>query len=184
MTTRYQQLYYIVWVLEYIMNITSYNGSLITSIRATYRVHISGVARILVRVKNFWGSASWGVWEAPENIRKFSKYFLRKLLKCIILPYFSKGFNKPCVNFSRLWTKNTNRWETLRKLWNFWWKFNRKFEFLAIFGMFVTENRAFGNNIIFLQQFFPFRRDFPPFHPGYATAYYLPVCSLKNNISI
>ena len=37
---------------------------------------------------------------------------------------------------------------------NFWWKFNRKFGFLTIFGKFVTENRAFGNNISFLQQFF------------------------------
>ena len=33
------------------------------------------------------------------------------------------------------------------------------------FGKFVTKNRAFGNNIIFLQQFFRFRGggNFPPF---------------------
>ena len=30
-------------------------------------------------------------------------------------------------------------------------------EFLTIFGKVVAKNRAFGNNIIFLQQFFPFR---------------------------
>ena len=33
-------------------------------------------------------------------------------------------------------------------------KFNRKIEVLVIFGKFVAKNRAFGNNIIFLQQSF------------------------------
>ena len=36
--------------------------------------------------------------------------------------------------------------------------------FYFIFRKFVTKNRAFGNNTIFLQQFFRFRRGgFPPF---------------------
>ena len=30
-------------------------------------------------------------------------------------------------------------------------------EFLTMFGKDVAKNRSFGNNIIFLQQFFPFR---------------------------
>ena len=34
-------------------------------------------------------------------------------------------------------------------------------EFLSIFGKVVAKNRAFGNNIIFLQQFFQFRGDVP-----------------------
>ena len=68
---------------------------------------------------------------------------------------FFKIFNKPCVTFSRVWTKTSNCWEILRKVCNFWWKFNRKIEFLSIFGKVVAKNRSFGNNIIFLQQFFP-----------------------------
>ena len=47
------------------------------------------------------------------NFRKFFRN-LRKLLKMHNLTYFQKGFNKPCVNFSRLLTKNTNYWETLK----------------------------------------------------------------------
>ena len=34
---------------------------------------------------------------------------------------------------------------------------NFEIEFLTIFGKVVAKNRAFGNNIIFLQQFFQFR---------------------------
>ena len=46
---------------------------------------------------------------------KFLKIFIRILLKCIIFAYFSKNFNKRCVNFLRVWTKNANCWEILRK---------------------------------------------------------------------
>ena len=49
---------------------------------------------------------------------------------------------------------------------NFWWKFYRKIEMLFyFFGQFVTKTRDFGNNTIFLQQFFRFRGggNFPPF---------------------
>ena len=61
------------------------------------------------------------------------------------------------------------------KIWdnfeNFWWKFNRKIEFLINFGKFVTLNRGFGNNTIFLQQFFRFRGEgnFPPSPPPLPT---------------
>ena len=43
-------------------------------------------------------------------------------------------------------------------------------EFFINFGKFVTKIRAFGNNTIFLQQFFGFTVDFPPLPPGYARA--------------
>ena len=36
-----------------------------------------------------------------------------------------------------------------------------KIEFLSIFRKVVAKNRGIGNNIIFLQQFFRFRRIFP-----------------------
>ena len=67
-----------------------------------------------VEYPGFWlGGTLWGsgaeAHEGPRIFENFQKNFLRKLLKCIILAYFSKKFNKPCVNFSRVWTKNTNR---------------------------------------------------------------------------
>ena len=119
----------------------------------------------------------------PENFRKFfKKYFLRILQKMHYFSIFSKKFNKPCVNFLRVWTKNAKCRAILRNFrkfskislenfeksiilacfsknltshalllsafgrklqivgkfsetfGNFWWKFNRKFEFLSIFG--------------------------------------------------
>ena len=36
---------------------------------------------------------------------------------------FSKYLIKLCVNFWRVWTKNSNSWESLRKLWNSLMKF-------------------------------------------------------------
>ena len=41
------------------------------------------------------------------NFEKFSKNFLRKLREIHYFSIFFKKFNKPCVNFSRVWTKNT-----------------------------------------------------------------------------
>ena len=45
-----------------------------------------------------------------------------------------------------------------------------EFLFYFYFGKFVTKNRAFGNNTIFLQQFFRFRGKISPIPPppGYA----------------
>ena len=41
-----------------------------------------------------------------------------------------------------------------------------KLNFIMIFGKFVTKNRAFGNNTIFLQQFFRLRgREYSPLPP-------------------
>ena len=50
---------------------------------------------------------------------KVFKIFLRKLQKMHYCSPFSFKFSKPSVNASRLWTKNTNCWEILRKLRNF-----------------------------------------------------------------
>ena len=126
---------------------------------------------------------------------------------------FSKGFKKLCINFSRVWTKNTNSCEISKGLIKFsndflrilfqiihlaylsekvtipaliFHAFGRKprivekfsenfesfdenkqtnFEFLINFVIFLTKNRAFGNNIIFLQQFLSVSVGFPPFPP-------------------
>ena len=127
----------------------------------------SGVARILVRGNTFSGSASrefqGRIPRGPDNFRKISKNFLRKLLKCTILAYFSKNLANHALIVRAFWRKTqmfVKIWENLE---NFWWKFNGKNGFFTIFGKFVTKNIAFGNNIIFLQQFFPFRGIFLPF---------------------
>ena len=57
--------------------------------------------------------------------------------------------------------EKTNCRKIFRKLWAFLWKFNKQFYFLIIFGKFVTNNRAFGNNIHFLKQFFDMGENFP-----------------------
>ena len=49
-------------------------------------------------------------------LKKFQK-FLEKIAKMHYFRLFSTKFQKPRVNFSRVWTKNTNCWEILRKLW-------------------------------------------------------------------
>ena len=66
--------------------------------------------------------------EILRQLSKIFKNFLRKLQK-IMLAYFSKKFMKPCVNFSRVWTKNTNFGDFWENLENFWWKFYRKIVF-------------------------------------------------------
>ena len=109
------------------------------------------------------------------NFGKFSKIvkkFLQKIQKIHYFSIFFEKFNKPCVTFSRVLMKSRNCWEILRKLWKILKKFNRKIKFLTMFGKVFAKNRAFGNNIIFLEQFFPFRwRTFHIFLPGgvYAT---------------
>ena len=61
---------------------------------------------------------------------------------------------KAIVNFSRVWTKNTNCWDILK----FFDKNSlEKLIFLSIFGKVVAKNRAFGNNNIFPHQSFQFR---------------------------
>ena len=52
----------------------------------------------------------FGIWTKNtllKNFWKFSKDFVRKLWKSIILTCFKK-FNNQRVNFSRVWTKNSN----------------------------------------------------------------------------
>ena len=106
-----------------------------------------------------------------QFVGTFSKHLLRKLLKIHYFTIFFKNINKPCINFSRALTKNTNFWEILRKFWNFLMKILYKngifYIYIYIFiRKFVSKIRAFGNNSIFLRQFFRFRGGgFPPFPP-------------------
>ena len=97
-------------------------------------------------------------------LNSFPNYF------CI----FFKKFNKPLVTFFRVWTKNANCLEILRKFWKFLMKILLKnwifififyFIFYFIFRKFVTKNRAFRNNTIFLQKFVRFRGGGFPLSP-------------------
>ena len=92
-----------------------------------------------------------------ENLRKFSKDFFRNLRKCIILDYFSKSLTNTCVHFSPFGQKR-HCWEILNILDE---NSIDKLNFIIIFRKIVTKNRAFGNNTIFLQQFFRLGGGFP-----------------------
>ena len=110
--------------------------------------------------------------EIFENFQKF----LKKIAKN---HYFSLFSNKILKNPALIFRAFGRKIQIVLKFWKnfgiFWLKFNRKFEFLIIFGKVVAQNRAFGNNIIFLQQFFPFRgeRSLCPPPPGGA-------CTMQN----
>ena len=108
----------------------------------------------------------------PEHFRKFSKIFLKKIAKkSIILAYFSKNLTNPALILPAFGRQLQIVWKFWEYFWNFWWKFNRKMEFLSLLWKFVAKNRAFGNNIIFLQQFFPVRGVLnSSYPPAYATA--------------
>ena len=99
------------------------------------------------------GRRRWGSGEFAGEFAKICKRFLRKLQKIHDFSLFFKKFQdyalKIC-SFGRKTQLVGKFWEYLE---NLWWKFNRKIEFLFISGKVVAKNRAFRNNIIFLQQF-------------------------------
>ena len=114
--------------------------------------------------------------DEKHNFLEIFENFHKNMLKTHYFCIFFKKFNKPCVNFSRVSTKNANCWEILKVFdENSIDKLNLYFIFI-FFRKFVTKNRAFENNTIFLQQFFRFGGGgCPP--PGYA----LDIPSLSRN---
>ena len=76
--------------------------------------------------------------EPPGRRKMFGnlqKHFL-KTAKMHYLRIIFKRFNKPCVHFSRVWTKNTNCWDILRNFRKFSKNILRKFRkihYLIIF---------------------------------------------------
>ena len=108
-----------------------------------------------------------------NTVRKFSKSFLRKLRKMHYFCIFFKKFKKPCVNFLRLWTKNTmywKFWENFRKLLNMHYfsifskdfrnhafifrAFGRKHNLLEIFEkIFENFHKNIAKNAFFLHIF-------------------------------
>ena len=120
------------------------------------------------------GGPGGGAPRTPENVRKFARNSWRKLQKMLYLRIFCKEISKPCVKFSRVWTKNTivlGNSEKISKIFDE--NSMQKLHFYLFLGKFVAKNRNFGNNIIFLQQFFPVRGVAgwtPLTPPAYATA--------------
>ena len=119
-----------------------------------------------------------------EILRKFSKIFknfLRKLLKMHYFSIFFKEFNKPCVHFSRIWTKNANCWEILRKLWKFLMKILSKnwiFYFYLenlLLKIEPPEITPFFYNNFFLVSGF----NVSPFPLGYALEFYCKQSNLE-----
>ena len=84
-----------------------------------------------------------------EKLSKIFKNLLRKLGKCIILSYFSKQFNKPCVSVLRVWTKRQDV-GNFRKVSKDFVRKLRKCIILADFSKDLTNNAlifcAFGQN--------------------------------------
>ena len=71
---------------------------------------------------------------------------------------FFKIISKPCVKLLRVWTKNTIGWEYFEKILKIFDDNSiEKLNFYLFLGKVVAKNRGFGNNIIFLQQFFRIR---------------------------
>ena len=91
----------------------------------------------------FRGSASWGVRGAQHpDAGEFSKIFEKFLMKIAKMDYFNiffKKFNKHCVNFSRVLTKNTNCWEILRNLRNVFKYFLKKLRKIHYFSIFFKK---------------------------------------------
>ena len=85
-----------------------------------------------------------------------------------IFSIFFKKFNKHVLIFRAFGRKTQIIGKFGESMQIFQENSIEKLNFSIIFGKFVTKNRAFGNNNLFLQHFFGFGSDFPIFPPGYA----------------
>ena len=99
------------------------------------------------------------VWTKNTICWKFWENFHKIIAKnALYLHTFQNKINKPCVNFLLTFGPKT---QLIGKFWENFESFNENFiekwKFYFIFRKFVTKNRAFGSNTIFLQQFFRFR---------------------------
>ena len=67
------------------------------------------------RVSGLVGVPGGRAPRTPENLREFAKNSRGKLQKLLYFRLFCKEITKPCVTFSRVWTKNTIGWEIMRR---------------------------------------------------------------------
>ena len=115
----------------------------------------------------------------PPDAGEFSKIckkFLKKIAKNAVFSPILQKNSKACGRFLRVSTKITIVWEILREFWKFLIKIQWKnWIFLYFLGTFVAKSRNFGNNIIFLHQFFPVwggvSNPLTPTPPRYTTDY-------------
>ena len=107
-------------------------------------------------------------------LRKFSKIFIRNLLKMHYFCIFFQKFNKPLLNFLRVWTKNANCWAILRKfckflmiiLFNNWMFILFLFSFFFYFSKLLLKLEPSDITPVFYNNFFGFGGgEFPPFPP-------------------
>ena len=89
------------------------------------RLSFSGAARISVRGETLGSRPSKGSGggRSPPDAVEFSKIckqFLKKIAKMHYISVVLKILSKPCVNFSRVWTKNEVVEEHLINFENFW----------------------------------------------------------------
>ena len=79
--------------------------------------------------------------------------------------HYLSQFSTKFKNLALIFREFGRKVQIVGKFWEnfeiFCSKFNRKIEFLTIFGIVVAKNIAFGNNIIFLQRIFLFHGDVP-----------------------
>ena len=107
--------------------------------------------------------------EKQKLLRNFARIFesfqdfFRNLWKCIILAYFSKNLTNHALIFCAFGRKCKLLGNFEKILEIFDENSIEKLNFYIFFGS-VAKTRAFGNNIIFLRQFFRFRGGgFSPF---------------------
>ena len=117
------------------------------------------------------GAPGGGASLMTENFRKLATYSLRKLQKMQCFRLFYKDTSKPYIKLSRVWMKNTTGWGNFAKILK---SFNansiENLNFYLFWGKFLAGNRAIGNIIVFLQQYFRFERGLNLLNPhAYAT---------------
>ena len=102
-----------------------------------------------------------GRGRSPPDDGEFSKIckiLLKKIAKTLYFRLFYKDTSNPCIKPSRVWMINTTGWGNFAKILKFNANSIENLNFYLFFGKFLPRNRAIGNTIIFLQQFFRFRR--------------------------
>ena len=77
-------------------------------------------------------------WKFLRKLSKSFKNYLKNMLKCIILAYFSKDLTNHSLTFCAFGRKTQILGTFWEKFENLWWKFYRKIEFL--FFIFILEN--------------------------------------------
>ena len=99
----------------------------------------------------------------PPDAGEFSKICKKipeeNCKKCCIFAYFAKKFQNHALNF-RAFGRKTQLFGEILKIFDE--NSKEKLNFYLFLANFVAKNRNFGNNIIFLQQFFPVGGVEPP----------------------